>query len=158
VCGGPSASSEDYTYPLEWGAKLKQDLDYEFCLMGDFFGASENSPIVEEALMVIEKTFRGAEYLLQRDPVDFLQVVSFDINRIQHFFYDGEPALRAWKIADRWLGKLSPHFDYTFIMSDHGTEPLERAFFLNVWLAKQGYLKTKFKPMDILLRLASTVL
>jgi predicted AlkP superfamily phosphohydrolase/phosphomutase len=38
-------------------------------------------------------------------------------------------------------------------MSDHGTEPVERAFFLNVWLKQQGYLSTRFKPMDILPKL-----
>ena len=150
VCGGPSASTTDYTYPKEWGDKLIQDVQYEICLKGDFYGQSADSPIVAEGHSVIEKTFRAAEYLYERDPVDFLQVAVFDINRIQHFFYDTEPTLRAWQIVDRWLGKFSPQYDYVFIMSDHGTERVERAFFLNVWLKQEGYLFTRFKPMDFL--------
>ena len=150
VCGGPSASWDNLTYPESWGSKLENDINYEFCLMGDFSGANESSPIVQEALDVLEKTFRGAEYIYQRDPVDYLQVVLFDINRIQHFFYDSDPTLRAWQIADKWLGDLSSQFDYIFILSDHGTERLERAFFLNVWLKQNGYLSTRFKPMDAL--------
>jgi len=153
VCGGPSASVDGFTYPHEWGPKLLNDVEYEISLMGDFYGQSADSQIVTDALNIIEKTFRGAEYLYKRDPVEYLQIVSFDINRIQHFFYDQEPTLRAWQIADKWLGKLSPQFDYVFIMSDHGTELVERAFFLNVWLKQEGYLVTRFKAMDILPRI-----
>lgn len=153
VCGGPSVSSAEYSYPHKWAAELEREVNYEVCLKGDFFGASADSPIVAEALNVIEKTFRGADYIYRRDPVDFLMVAIFDINRIQHFFYDEKPSLQAWQIADDWLGRLLPDFEYVAIMSDHGTEPLERAFFLNVWLKQEGYLYTVFKPMDILPKL-----
>lgn len=153
VCGGPSVSSADYSYPQKWAAELEREVKYEVCLKGDFFGADADSPVVAEALGVIEKTFLGADYIYSRDPVDFLKVAIFDINRIQHFFYDQKPSLQAWQIADHWLGKFAAGFDYIGIMSDHGTEPLERAFFLNVWLKQEGYLFTKFKPLDILPKL-----
>ncbi|OGO34835.1 MAG: hypothetical protein A2Z16_12320 [Chloroflexi bacterium RBG_16_54_18] len=153
VCGGPSVSSTEYSYPQNWAAELEREVNYEVCLKGDFFGAEADSPIVAEALNVIEKTFRGADYIYRRDPVDFLMTAIFDINRIQHFFYDQKPSLQAWQIADDWLGKFAPQFEYIAIMSDHGTESLERAFFLNVWLKQEGYLFTKFKPMDILPKL-----
>ena len=80
-------------------------------------------------------------------------MTTFDINRLQHFFFDGRSTLEAWQTLDRWLGRLVPQFDYTLILSDHGTEPVRKAYFLNVWLRQKGYLHTRFHPMDILPRL-----
>lgn len=150
VCGGPSASFSGFTYPPEIEEPLVSEAGYIVGLREDFHGKNEDDSIVQDAVDVVDKTFEGANYLFEKDPVDLLEIVSFDINRIQHFFYDGKPSFKAWLEADKWLGKLAPQFDYIFILSDHGTESLERAFFLNVWLKQEGYLATRFKPMDIL--------
>ena len=153
VCAGPGANDTGYTYPENLAAEIERAVHYTPVVKSDFVGLAGDSPEVKEALQAIDHTFAAAEYLLDRHPVSFLQVTTFDINRLQHVFFDGGPTLEAWQIVDHWLAKLSPRFGYTFILSDHGTEKLERAFFLNVWLRQNGYLKTRFVPMDILTQL-----
>jgi len=153
VCAGPGAADSGYTYPEHLAEELEREVEYQPTIKSDFAEITPEGPEAKEALRVIDRTFAAAEYLLERDTVQFLQVSTFDINRLQHVFFDGEPTLEAWQSVDRWLGKLTPRFDYTLIMSDHGTERLERAFFLNVWLRQNGYLKTRFHPLDVLPRL-----
>ena len=153
VCAGPSATDIGYTYPNELAEELVEQVNYHPIIKGDLYRKSKDSPMVKQLLDVIDRTFAAGEYLLEQRPVDFLQVTTFDINRLQHVFYDEEPTRQAWEIVDRWLGKLSPRFDYTIIMSDHGTERLEWAFFLNVWLRQQGYLDTRFHPLDALAKM-----
>ncbi len=152
VCGGPDVNQAGYTHPPELAAELEQRLAYELNVKGDFFDATHDSPVVQEALRVIEKTFAAGEYLLRKDPVDFLHITTFDLNRLQHFFYDETPTLRAWQVVDAWLGRLAPQFDYTLIMSDHGTARMSKVFFLNAWLKQQGYLFTRTRPADLLFR------
>ena len=153
VCGGPDVSQTGYTSPPELAADLEQTLAYELNIKGDFFNATKDSPVVQEALRVIDKTFAAGAYLHGKDPVDFLHITTFDLNRIQHFFFDEEPTLWAWQVVDKWLGELVPQFDYTLVMSDHGTARVAKAFFLNAWLKQQGYLFTRTRPADALFRL-----
>ncbi|NPV07585.1 MAG: hypothetical protein HPY83_06435 [Anaerolineae bacterium] len=153
VCGGPSAGEEGYTYPAHLEPELRRAVGYRPVIKGDLQEGGEDSPLVREILDTVDRTFAAGEYLLDRDPVPFLCVTSFDINRLQHFFYDGRSTLEAWQTVDRWLGRLVPRFDYTLILSDHGTEPVRKAYFLNVWLRQNGYLHTRFHPLDILPRL-----
>lgn len=148
VAGGPSAAETGYVYPPRLEATLAS-VGYQPHHKGDFYYAAYDSPVVQQALEVVQKTFDTASLLLDQEQLDFLQVVSFDINRIQHFFYDEEPTRRAWQIADAWLGKVRERFEYVMIMSDHGTERVRRTFFLNVWLRQNGYLTTRFHPGDI---------
>lgn len=153
VCAGPGANDSGYACPEELEAEIERAVNYTPVVKSDFVGLAGDSPEVKEALQAVDNTFAAAEYLLDRHPVSFLQVTTFDINRLQHVFFDGEPVLKAWQMVDGWLARLSPRFDYTLIMSDHGTEKLDRVFFLNVWLRQNGYLKTQFVPMDILTKL-----
>lgn len=153
VCGGPSAGEEGYTYPAQLEEELRREVGYRPVIKGDLQEGGEDSPLVREILDTVDRTFAAGQYLLERYPVDFLCVTTFDINRLQHFFFDGRSTLEAWQTLDRWLGRLVPQFDYTLILSDHGTEPVRKAYFLNVWLRQKGYLHTRFHPMDILPRL-----
>jgi predicted AlkP superfamily phosphohydrolase/phosphomutase len=153
VAAGPSAGTAEYAYPAGIAEEIETRVGFQPTMKGDIYHAEENHALVQEALDVINNTFAAAEYLADKYPVDTLQVTSFDINRLHHFFYDGEPSLRAWQLVDGWLGKLRPRFDYVLILSDHGTERLKRAYFLNVWLRQNGYLATRSHPMDILPRL-----
>ena len=154
VCAGPSAAATGYAYPEGVVEEIESDkVGFQLNIKGDFFHADENSAVVQEALKVVDRTFAAGEYLMTKFDVDVLQITTFDINRIQHFFYDEGPSLKAWQIVDEWLGKLRPQFDYTFILSDHGTEKLKKTYFLNVWLRQNGYLKTRTHPLDILPKL-----
>ena len=74
----------EYSYPQKWAIEREREVNYQVRLKGDLFGANVDSPIVLEALNVIENTFRGADYADRRDPVEFLMAATFEINRIQH--------------------------------------------------------------------------
>ncbi len=157
VSAGPSAGATDYAYPPGVVEEIESQVGFQLNIKGDFYHADEGSErsagVVQEAIDVVDRTFAAAAYLAQKYPVDVLQITSFDINRLQHFFFDGAPTLKAWQIVDGWLGKLRPQFDYVVVLSDHGTEELKRTFFLNAWLRQNGYLKTHSHPLDILPRL-----
>ena len=152
VSGPPNSASDGYTYPAELQS-IVEGTGYQPYLKADFQEARQDSAIVRDTLELIEKTFEAGELLLDREKVDFLQVVSYHINKLQHVFYDGEPTLHAWQIADRWLGRMRQRFDYVLVHSDHGTERVKKAFFLNVWLRQHGYLNTRSHPTDVLLGL-----
>jgi predicted AlkP superfamily phosphohydrolase/phosphomutase len=151
VAGGPSAAEHGYAYPAELERVIER-IGYKPHVKADYYHATHDSPIVHESLDVIRSTFDTATYLIDHESVDLLQVVSFDINRLQHFFFDEEPTRQAWQIMDRWLGQVRDRFNYVAVASDHGTERLKRAFFLNVWLRQSGYLTTRFHPIDLLPR------
>jgi predicted AlkP superfamily phosphohydrolase/phosphomutase len=153
VAGGPTAGPAEYAYPAGLAREIEDQVGFQPTMKGDISLAEGNSALVQEALDVVNSTFAAAEYLAGKYPVDVLQITTFEINRLHHFFYDGPPSLQAWQIVDGWLGKLRPNFDYVVILSDHGTERLKRAYFLNVWLRHNGYLVTHLHPLDILPRL-----
>jgi len=123
----PGAADSGYTYPEHLAEELERKVSYQPTIKSDFAEIAPEGPEAKEALRVIDRTFAAAEYLLDRDTVQFLQVTTFDINRLQHV---SSTARRPWR-----PGRSGPlaraaytRFDYTLIMSDHGTERLDRAF------------------------------
>jgi len=142
VAGGPDAGDKGYTYPDLLQEELENQLNYR--VHGDTDVSQNMEKGIKNALSLIKLNFDAAEYLLEKYSPSFLHVTSFQINGpLQHFFYNGEPTRRAWQLIDRRLGKLVQHFDYVLIMSDHGTSPMEKNWFINAWLKQQGYLKLK---------------
>jgi len=159
ISGAPEAEDKGYVYPK----LIEEDLEARFGFKPtpNFLGAisqinSENNErIVKESLKQIESNFKVSEYLYEKEKPDFLQVCTFIINGIlQHFFYDDEPTKKAWKIVDRYIGILKDRFRYVIIHSDHGTSPMIKQFFINVWFEKEGYLIRKKSFGDFLAKLA----
>ncbi|MFP4634097.1 MAG: alkaline phosphatase family protein [Candidatus Aenigmatarchaeota archaeon] len=116
----------------------------------------------EETVKLIEHNFREALDLFEREGLDFMQFTSFNINVLHHFLWDHEKTLEGWKVIDKYLGKLMEKDCQTFIMSDHGSNKIETIFNINIWLEKEGYLKTKknlFQKLglssDVLIKLTS---
>lgn len=146
VAGGPSVPDSGYTTPASIESDLERELEYQSSLkrMSRINDPDKEQDIVEEALARIEEKFAAADYLHNKFRTDFVQVCTFHLNApIQHFYYDGEPTLRAWKIIDDWLTDLVERFEYVLIHSDHGTSAMDREFYMNAWLERNGYLQRK---------------
>jgi predicted AlkP superfamily phosphohydrolase/phosphomutase len=145
ISGAPDGKDENYTYPKKLEIRLKKEFNYKVNPRLLNFLKKGSKEAIEEILEIIETRFKVAEKLLREYDLDFLQLVIFYINALQHDFWDGEPVKRAWKLIDKNIGALHHEFkDYNFILvSDHGSNPIRQVFYINTWLEHQGYLKVK---------------
>jgi len=152
VAGGPDCPATGYTYPEQLEDELKTALGYR--TQGEI-SATERA--VADALDLIEMQLQAAEYLADHYPVDFLHLTSFQINGpLQHFLYDDQPVLEAWQRVDRWLARFAERCEHILVMSDHGTSPLRKNFYLNAWLKQAGYLLIRRTISDWALTLGLT--
>lgn len=147
VCGGPDAVEGEYrsinlgyTYPEELGRELTAEFDYQVHPDPLLSSNEEHGAEVEAILSVLEKRFEVALHLFTEHDLDFMHVTLFYLNVLHHFFWDDEPTLRAWHLVDEWLGRLADLPDTNLIlMSDHGSAPTTTEFYINEWLAQEGY-------------------
>lgn len=134
----------------------------------------------EEALLnavedMVHLRTKAVTYLAQQYGWDFLCVVYGAADRVSHKFWrymdDDCPTARAegkagviprvYRMLDEAVGELldalaGPN-TLVLILSDHGFSPLKKAFFLNQWLAEQGYLVSKPRAEDLGTRARSLV-
>jgi len=106
-----------------------------------------------------------SEYLMGKYPCDFFMTVYNNTDRVAHQHLDketlnniqegenlnGDLLVKTYENNDAHLGRILSHMDEdtsVIIMSDHGSGPIERVFFLNRWLEKNGYLVYKEKRRD----------
>lgn len=141
VSGHPYAESSGYTYPPELECELEQHLAYRIHPKLAPQADNRLTPEVLEAIKeVVGIRFDAALYLLSREKLDFLSVVTFDLNMLQHLCWREPPVEELWNLVDAKVAEVIEHFDYVFVISDHGLSRLEREFYLNVWLLERGYL------------------
>lgn len=148
VSGGPDAVEGEYrsldtgyTYPPEFESKLEDRYDYRvhpdpLLSSNEEFGAE-----VDEILRLFELRLEVARDLFLEEDLEFTHVTLFYLNVLHHFFWDDEPTKRAWQLVDEWLGELAELEDTNLvIMSDHGAAATTIEFYVNEWLAENGYL------------------
>ncbi|NHN49864.1 nucleotide pyrophosphatase [Halostella sp. JP-L12] len=158
VAGGPDASEteyrslkEGYTDPPAIEEFLREELDYEIH-PSPMISPSEKGPEeIEAVLDLVDKRFEAAEQLLDRESPDFLHLTIFYNMALQHYFWRDEPVLRTWKRIDRNVGRFLDEGHDIVVMSDHGTAHVDTVFYINTWLAQNGYLKTE-RSVDEVLR------
>jgi predicted AlkP superfamily phosphohydrolase/phosphomutase len=152
ISGRPGCGHSGYTYPRELEEWLKLEFDYKTNPLTSV-DRDKRDIAIEEVLKLIATNFDVAKALIEKKPINFLQVTSFHINgALQHFFYDGKPTRKAWKLIDEKIGELVPKFEYILIISDHGTSPLINNFFINAWLEKEGYLVSNRTFFDLIFK------
>jgi predicted AlkP superfamily phosphohydrolase/phosphomutase len=147
VCGGPDAVegeyrsiSSGYTYPDGLDRELAAEFDYQVHPEPLLSSADERGAEVEAILSMLEKRFEVALHLFEDRDLDFMHVTLFYLNVLHHFFWNDEPTLRAWHLVDEWLGRLADLPDTNLVlMSDHGSAPTTTEFYINEWLAREGY-------------------
>ncbi|QLH78908.1 alkaline phosphatase family protein [Halosimplex rubrum] len=148
VSGGPDAVEGEYrsldsgyTHPPEFEAELAERYDYQVHPDPLLSSNDERGAEVEEILRLFERRLQVAKDLFLEEELEFTHVTLFYLNVLHHFFWDEEPTKRAWQLVDEWLGELADLDDTNLvIMSDHGAAATTTEFYVNEWLAENGYL------------------
>lgn len=158
VCGGPATAEgeyrsidTDYTYPDEVAQQIEDEFGYRVHPEPLISSNDERGEEVEAILSVLDSRFEVALDRFERDDLDFMHVTLFYLNVLHHFFWDDTPTLRAWQLVDEWIGRLSDREDTNLVlMSDHGSAPTTTEFYINEWLAKNGYQARRRTVEDFL--------
>jgi predicted AlkP superfamily phosphohydrolase/phosphomutase len=159
VAGGPDAVEGEYR-SLEGGYATPADLEerlrerYDYRVHPDPLLSSneERGAEVEEILDLLDTRLQVAHDLFLEEDLDFVHVTLFYLNVLHHFFWDEEPTRRAWELVDGWLGDLAELEDTNLVvMSDHGAAPTTTEFYINEWLAENGY-QTRTRSVDAYLQ------
>lgn len=158
VCGGPDAIEgeyrgvpSNYTSPQDLQADLQQKFDYRVHPEPLITSNSQRGAEVDEIINAIDTRFEVALSLFEENNLDFMHVTIFYINVLHHFFWNDKPTLKAWKLIDDWIGKLSDKEDLNLVlMSDHGSAPTTTEFYINEWLAENGYQSRERTTEDAL--------
>lgn len=158
VCGGPDAVegeyrsiSAGYTSPPDLVAELEERFDYRVHPDPLLSSNEERGAEVDAILELLDMRFEVALSLFEERDLDFVHVTLFYLNVLHHFFWDEEPTRRAWKLVDDWLGRLADLEDTNLVlMSDHGSAPTTTEFYINEWLAENGYQARERTVEDVL--------
>ncbi len=121
----------------------KYRFDWTFPI-GQKFAPEEYLRDIEEVVAHRGETGR---YLMQNHPWDFFMTVFTSTDHVQHVFWglpDGrEQVERVYRAVDVELGKfleILPDDVNVVVMSDHGAGSIRKIFYLDNWLAREGYL------------------
>ena len=158
VCGGPDAAEGEYrsiesgyTSPADLEAELEDRFEYQVHPEPLLSSNDERGAEVEAILDLLDTHFEAALALFEEQELDFMHLTLFYLNVLHHFFWDEAPTERAWKRVDEWLGKLAELEDTNVVlMSDHGSAPTQTEFYVNEWLAENGYQARTRTVEDVL--------
>ena len=156
-----------FTYPDGIYAELAQhcgdyriDVDIERGRMDE----AQLLALADDAVDMIHKRTCATLHLADTRPWDFLMVVYGASDRLAHKFWKywdpghplhdpdqadtlGDVLPRIYRELDTAVGelleRLADENTTLFIISDHGFGPMEKAVYLNRWLAQKGYLHFK---------------
>lgn len=163
VAGGPDASESEYrslgsgfATPEDVETYLREELDYQVHPTPMISPSEKGEAEVQAVLDLISLRFEAADQLLEREDPDFLHLTVFYSMALQHYFWTGDPVYRAWKIIDEELGRFLDEGHDIIVMSDHGTCYVDTVFYVNVWLAENGYLSVERSVDETLRKLGFT--
>jgi predicted AlkP superfamily phosphohydrolase/phosphomutase len=142
IAGGPDAASTGACYPASIEKELSSKFGYKVHATASHNSANRDA-LAAEILELIESRFKVADYLMEKDETDFIQVTSFYINVLQHFFWNSEHVKEGWKIIDGWIGRFLQKGTNVWVMSDHGSMPVNQELIINSWIAEKGLLQLK---------------
>lgn len=160
VAGGPDAVDGEYrsidsgyTYPPEFESEIESKFDYVVHPDPLISSNEETEAEVQAIIELLHLRFDVVEYLLQEEDMDFVHVTLFYLNVLQHFFWNEWPVKAAWELIDERLDQLVAGEDRNIVlMSDHGCGPVDTEFYINEWLAAEGYLTKETTIEDVFQR------
>ena len=147
VMVGGVFSVNNVAYPKKIKGTLKR-MNYEtypYELTKMFIESSNSAPSFELIKNTISSRFRLAKDLADEGQPDFLALIVFLIDNIQHNFW-GEPLVyKTWKHIDKELGDFISLFNNstTILVSDHGFTKLDKTFYISKFLEERGLLTYK---------------
>ena len=139
VSGAICDEKDEFTYPKS----MKKELLKEGYRISNSTSFEENK---EKAMKNIKESIRSKFEAIRNhsDEVDMVMATIFEVDNVQHFFWDGKETLEVWKLIDREVGKLMEEKEAEIIIaSDHGFKPMSKKFYINELLKKKGYLTFK---------------
>ncbi|WP_280538189.1 alkaline phosphatase family protein [Halopenitus sp. POP-27] len=147
VAGGPDAVEGEYrsidggyATPEGLAEELEERFDYRVHPDPLLSSNEETGAEVEAILELLDTRLEVATTLLEEEDLGFVHVTLFYLNVLQHFFWNDEPTKRAYEIVDEWIGRIDAMADTNLVlMSDHGCGPTTTEFYINEWLAENGY-------------------
>lgn len=139
LSGAPDGRNEGFAFPEELEEYLVREYDYKVIAKNELRATPEKA--AEEILDIIDTRFEVAETLFDEKNLDFLQVTTFYINSLHHYFWDSDYTKRGWKKIDKHLGRFLDEGYDVVLMSDHGSNEIKTVFHINSWLEKEGYLE-----------------
>lgn len=110
----------------------------------------------EEALSVIRSRLELMLDLVD-DGYDYVHVVVFYLNVLQHHYGDSPETTRAYELVDEYLGRL-PDDLTTLVYSDHGHSHIDQTLVVNRFLIDNGYLVIEDRVGDSLTSTAYSLL
>ncbi|OYR54179.1 alkaline phosphatase family protein [Halorubrum halodurans] len=160
IAGGPGSDQVDYTYPPELEENLRSKYEYQVHpeLLSQLSKDNQGLDCVDEIHRLIDQRFQVLEDRLESGEYELIHATVFYINVLHHFYWDREVVQNAWKIIDEHIGVLldNDELDHLFVMSDHGSNPIDVEFNINTWLEQHGYLVTQTGANDVMKRLGIT--
>lgn len=126
----------NYVYPAELKKELKKR---EYKIEISFSDKREEK--VRDALNVLKKRTEIAHWLLEKD-FDFFFVLFRASDTVQHYAWNKKVVGEVYRKIDEFIGEIKDKGDI-IVISDHGFENIRKAFKVNSWLEKEGYLKLK---------------
>lgn len=157
IAGGPGTEPDGYTAPPDLQANLEREFDYRVRPASRVTAAKDfDEETIQRYLEMIDLRFKTARWLLEDRDADFVHVTIFYINVLQHFLWDHEYTLRAWKNIDDWLDALMTDGHSIILMSDHGSNEVVWEFNVNHWLERKGYLHLTDPLTSVLNRVGVT--
>lgn len=151
VAGAPDGENEGFAYPGAVEQELLAKFDYRVNNTHRLKDYPEKA--AEEIIDLIDLRFSAAKHLAKEYDIDFLQVTTFYINSLHHFFWDDEYTHRAWQIIDGHVGDLLDTAENVILMSDHGSNEIQTVFHVNSWLEQEGYLSLAIESRNLFYRL-----
>lgn len=150
IAGGPDALDCNFCTSDRLERELISKIGYQ---VHPKHQNSLEKDMIYETLELINMRFKAAEYIMQNEQIDFLQITSFYINVLQHLYWNDDCVKEAWKIIDKWIGHYLDQGICIWVMSDHGSMPVDVEFSINSWLTEKGYIELVKTKSDLLAQL-----
>jgi len=151
VAGPPDGKDSGYAYPEQLEHRLEAEYNYKVTLENMVTVSPDEA--AEEILKLINKRFSVAQDLFDERDLSFLQVTTFYLNTLHHYFWDHEYTRRGWEIIDEYLGDFLDEGHDIILMSDHGATEIDTIFHVNSWLEQNDYLELDADTAKLMYRL-----
>ncbi len=149
VTGMLTPSKKPHTYPNDLLKNENYQIDPE---TGTLLLGKE--ALFKELVKINKKRFKVFKKLVNKYKFDVLLMVFTITDRVQHFMWDDSKKIeKSYEIVDEEISYFVKKYKNTIIVSDHGFAKLEKPFFINDWLEKNGYLRRKLRMKDKILEL-----
>jgi predicted AlkP superfamily phosphohydrolase/phosphomutase len=149
ISGIPLPPKGQFIYPEEMERELEEKVGiWRVDVEGDRFRNFDEAAFLREIDRGLETRFRVADYFLSTKRWDLFILVIMETDMVQHLLWEERERclFPLYKKIDDRIGTLLKKLreeDIVVILSDHGFGPVRKTLYLNTWLKKKGFLKSR---------------